>query len=149
MSATNQRRIFVRPARRRGVRAAALRRAVEHVLERAAPHVAGEVGVVLVSDRTIRDLNRRFRGRDTPTDVLAFPLSEGRTSCEPFGDVVISHETARRQARRCRARLEAEILRLLVHGTLHLCGYDHHERREAARMHRLTRTLLHELANRG
>jgi rRNA maturation RNase YbeY len=138
-------RVSVRSKRLSGIRTAALRHAVEHVLGRAAPHVVGEVSVALVSDRAIRELNRRFRGLDCSTDVLAFPLGGGLVEDEPFGDIVISHETARRQARDYGARLEEEMLRLTVHGALHLCGYDHHERNEAARMHRLSRKLLREL----
>jgi probable rRNA maturation factor len=138
-------RVSVRSRKLSGIRPLVLRRAVEHVLACTSPHVAGDISVVLVSDRTIRALNRRFRGLDRPTDVLAFPLGEGLTEGEPFGDIVISHETARRQAREYGAGLEQEVLRLTVHGALHLCGYDHQERNEAARMHRLSRKLLKEL----
>jgi probable rRNA maturation factor len=138
-------RVCVRSGKLSGVRPLALRRAVEHVLARTSPHIAGDVSVVLVSDRTIRELNRRFRGLDRSTDVLAFPLGDGLAAGEPFGDIVISHETARRQAREYGARLVQEVLRLTVHGALHLCGYDHHERNEAARMRRLSRKLLKEL----
>ncbi len=141
-------RVFVRAKRIPGLAAAALRRAVFHTLERAAPDVVGDVGVVIVDDATMRRLNRRYRALDAATDVLAFPLGDGRERGLPFGDVVISHETARRQAREYGARLADEMKRLLVHGTLHLCGYDHHERRQAARMHGLTRRLLRELKSR-
>ena len=126
-------------------RAGWARKAVLYTLERAAPHVVGDISVLLTDDRTIRRLNNRFRAIDKPTDVLAFPLGEGLVSGEPFGDVVISMQMARRQARAYRARLDDELSRLLVHGTLHLCGHDHHERRQAARMFALTRRLLNEL----
>lgn len=135
-------RITVSSPRIPGVRTAALRRTARVTLERAAPHVVGDLGIALVSDKRIRDLNRRFRAKDTPTDVLSFPLSAGLQGDEPFGDVIISYETARRQARQYGASLQRELQRLLIHGTLHLCGYDHHERRAAARMHGLTRRLL-------
>jgi probable rRNA maturation factor len=138
-------RVSVRSRKLSGVRPVALRRAIEYVLAHTSPHIVGDVTVVLVSDRTIRELNRRFRGLDRPTDVLAFPLGEGLAGGEPFGDIVISHETARRRAREYGARLEVEVLRLTIHAVLHLCGYDHHERNEAARMHRLSRKLLKEL----
>jgi probable rRNA maturation factor len=124
--------------------AAELRDAVLRTLAVAGPHVAGDVSVVVTSDRAIRTLNRRYRNFDAPTDVLAFPLSDGLAAREPFGDVVISLDTAKRQAREYGATLSQELTRLLIHGTLHLCGYDHHERTEAARMHGLTRRLLHE-----
>ena|SRR5579862_2344517 len=121
------------------------RRAVQATIMRASPHVRGDVTVVVTNDRAIRGLNRRYRGIDRATDVLSFDIGDGRTVGEPFGDVVISVETARRQAREYGAPLKAELLRLLVHGALHLCGYDHREQREAARMHGLTRKLVSEL----
>lgn len=139
-------RVFVRSGGKRGIRAAALRRAVSHALARAAPHVVGDVSVVVVADRTMRALNRRYRGLDSSTDVLAFPLGDGVRQDEPFGDIVISNDTARRQARDYGASLTQEMMRLVVHGTLHLCGYDHHERKAAARMFGLTRKLLAELS---
>jgi len=120
----------------------ALRQAAQLVLLRAAPAALGELTIVLTGDAEIRRLNRRFRGKDAPTDVLSFRFSDGGDAGEPFGDVIISLETAARQARAYRGRLEDEVLRLLVHGTLHVCGYDHRERRAAARMHALTRGLL-------
>lgn len=141
--------IFVRSPSMRGVRPAALRHTVGFVLARAAPHVVGDVSVVVTNDRTIRRLNRRYRGLDAATDVLSFPLGDGALEGEPFGDIVISYETARRQARGYGAPLAAEIARLAVHGALHLCGYDHRERSEAARMHGLARRLLRELAAGG
>jgi probable rRNA maturation factor len=126
----------------RGVRRSALVNAALVTLAHAAPAVRGDVTVVLTTDRVIRSLNRRYRGCDRPTDVLSFDIGSGIDPGEPFGDVVISVETARRQAREYEAPLQTEMLRLLVHGTLHLCGYDHHERRAAARMHGLTRRLV-------
>jgi probable rRNA maturation factor len=153
VSAGDGPRVFVRVRRNRGhgqasrlrvPSAAELRDAVLRTLAVAGPHVAGDVSVVITSDRAIRTLNRRYRNLDMPTDVLAFPLSDGLAAREPFGDVVISLDTAKRQAREYGATLSQELTRLLIHGTLHLCGYDHHERAEAARMHGLTRRLLRE-----
>jgi rRNA maturation RNase YbeY len=132
-------------ARRWRVDARPLQRAVAAALRAGAPRVRGEVTVVLTGDRAIRRLNRDFRGKDRATDVLSFRLGDGRAAGEPFGDVVVSVETARRQARDYEATLVEELQRLLVHGVLHLCGFDHQERREAARMHALTRKLLREL----
>jgi rRNA maturation RNase YbeY len=134
--------VHVRGARRWGVRSAAIKRAALATLAQAVPRVRGEVTVVLSGDREIRRLNREYRGKDRSTDVLSFDIGDGLAAGEPFGDIVISVETAKRQAKDYGAPLETEILRLLIHGTLHLCGYDHHERRDAARMHGLTRRLL-------
>ena len=139
-------RVHIKTARPwRGVRRDALVNAALVTLARAAPTVRGDMTVVLTTDRAIRALNRKYRGNDRPTDVLSFDIGDGLDSAEPFGDVVISVETARRQAREYDAPLQTELVRLLVHGTLHLCGYDHHERREAARMHGLTRRLVSAL----
>ncbi|HEY5094558.1 MAG TPA: rRNA maturation RNase YbeY [Candidatus Eremiobacteraceae bacterium] len=129
----------------RGVRRTALATAALATLAHAAPKVCGDITVVLTTDSAIRKLNREYRGKDQATDVLAFDIGNGLDAGEPFGDVVISVETARRQAREYDAPLQTEVVRLLVHGTLHLCGYDHHERREAARMHGLTRRLVSRL----
>jgi probable rRNA maturation factor len=136
-------RVHVKTARPwRGVRRSALINAALVTLARVAPSVRGDVTVVLTTDRAIRALNRKYRGHDRPTDVLSFDIGQGLDSGDPFGDVVISVETARRQAREYDAPLQTELVRLLVHGTLHLCGYDHQERREAAKMHGLTRRLV-------
>lgn len=124
-------------------------RAIEHTLATAAPDVYGDVTLVLASDEAVRRLNKRYRGRDRATDVLSFGMSDGRRRGEPFGDIVVSVDAARRQAREYGATTNQEIVRLAVHGTLHLCGYDHHERREAARMHGLTRRLLRQLQRDG
>jgi len=142
-------RVDVVSPRRRGVRSASLKRAARFTLAKAGPDVHGDVAVLLTDDATIRRLNRRYRDVDRPTDVLAFELGDGRRPAEPFGDVVISIETAARQAREYGATLEQEVLRLLVHGTLHLCGHDHRNARGAARMHGLARAILRHLARDG
>ena len=138
-------KVALRGARRWRVSEMPLRRAADAALAAGAPSVRGEVTVMLVGDRAIRALNKRYRGKDRATDVLSFDIGDGATSDDPFGDVVISVETARRHARAYGASLVEELQRLLVHGVLHLCGYDHHERRAAARMHGLTRKLLRTL----
>jgi probable rRNA maturation factor len=138
-------RVFVKRARGAPRRTAAFERAILRTLARAAPHVRGDVTLVLARDATVRKLNRRYRGRDATTDVLSFDLGAGVTPREPFGDIVISIDAARRQAREYEATVGEEITRLIVHGALHLCGHDHHTRREAARMHGLSRRLLAEL----
>ena len=90
---------------------------------RAAGARAREVSVLFCADGRMRALNRRYRGKDRPTDVLAFPAGEG---AEGFlGDIVISVPYAAREARRREDRPEREMDRLLLHGFLHLMGYDH------------------------
>ena len=90
-----------------------------------------EVSILLTNDAGITDLNREYRGIDTPTDVLSFSQVEGEdVSAAPgepvlLGDVVISVETAQRQAMERGCALEDEMEVLLAHGLLHLLGYDH------------------------
>ena len=106
----------------------------------------------IVSDRNIRALNRRYRDRDRATDVLAFPadpvpaeLLSGAES-DYLGDLVVSAETAARQARDAGVELGDEIRVLAVHGYLHLLGYDHErDRGEMVRLERILR-LRHGLA---
>jgi probable rRNA maturation factor len=85
-----------------------------------------EVHVLLTGDRTIRELNRRFRDHDSATDVLSFPdgerLPTGRVL---LGEIVVSVDAARRQARALGHDEVHEIQELVLHGTLHLLGYDH------------------------
>jgi probable rRNA maturation factor len=80
-----------------------------------------EVSVYFCGDRRMRSLNRRYRRKDRPTDVLSFPAGDGAL----LGDIVISVPYAMRQARRRRQSASAELDRLLLHGYLHLLGYDH------------------------
>jgi probable rRNA maturation factor len=83
-----------------------------------------ELSVLLCDDATIRALNRQWRKKDRPTDVLAFPLDE-RGAISALGDVVISLDTARRQAKQARRAIVEEVTMLLAHGLLHLLGMDH------------------------
>ena len=88
----------------------------------------GQLSVVIVSDRRMAELNRTYRRVDGPTDVLAFAQQEGGGgggNVHLLGDVVISAETAARQAPRYRRSTEGEMDLLLVHGILHLAGFDH------------------------
>ncbi len=99
----------------------------------------GELSVLVVDDAAIRRLNRTWRGKDQATDVLSFE-QDRRTGL--LGDVVISLDTARRQALEGGRPLSQELARLLVHGLLHLAGHDHLESAEARRMARAEVQLL-------
>jgi probable rRNA maturation factor len=95
-----------------------------------------EVGVVLADDAFVRRLNREHRGKDKATNVLSFPLeraSAARGRALLLGDIVLAYRTIRREARAERKRLASHAAHMLVHGTLHLLGYDH-ERARAARV---------------
>lgn len=105
-----------------------------------------ELSVALVDDACIQELNRDFRGKDRPTDVLAFAMREGEAmpasgGVELLGDVVISVDTARRQASRAGRPLLDELTMLLGHGLLHLIGYDHRTKAEEKVMIEKTRQL--------
>lgn len=91
---------------------------------------AGEasVTVAFISDRKMRELNRRWRGKDKTTDVLSFPTEQSdfeKVEGLELGDVVISIEQAARQAKQNKVALDNEVSQLILHGILHLCGYDH------------------------
>jgi len=103
-----------------------------------------ELSILLADDATIRVLNREHRGKDLPTDVLAFPVDEKPVRNAPriLGDVVISLETALRQARSRKRALVPEVRFLLAHGLLHLIGYDHATRIQKRRMDAATRRLV-------
>jgi probable rRNA maturation factor len=104
-----------------------------------------ELSVLLTDDRRIHELNRRYRGKDKPTDVLAFELDGGGGSDDGagcLGDVVISLDTASRQAKGKRLPLLHEVRLLLAHGLLHLLGYDHARPAEKRRMDAMTRRLV-------
>ena len=110
----------------------------------AAGETGSELSIELVGDRRMRRLNHVYRKKDRTTDVLAFPMRESKSPCTALlGDIVISIPTARRQAREAGRSLDDELAVLLVHGVLHLCGYDHERNeREAARMRRKERAVL-------
>ena len=115
-------------------------------LTRIAPARArGEVGIALVSDARIREFNARFRRRDQATDVLSFrgdaPPTSRRAPRASLGDIVISSQTARRQAKDAGHSYATELKVLALHGLLHLLGYDHHDPADRGRMARLERRL--------
>ena len=107
-----------------------------------------ELSIVLTEDSEVRRLNRRFRGKDKTTDVLSFPLLEGFSlktgsqNLQPLGDVVISLPQAKRQATQAGKPLRQELALLLVHGILHLLGYDHVTKAQEKKMFGLQDRLL-------
>jgi probable rRNA maturation factor len=106
----------------------------------------GQVTVLLTTDETVRDLNRRFRRKNKPTDVLSFPakpLQNAKPGERVAGDIAISVPTARRQGDACGHSLNMELKVLILHGLLHLAGYDHET--DAGRMQRRERKLRAQL----
>ena len=131
-----QRKVLVSVAARGGGYAARVVRAAAtaQLLKAGA---RGELSILLVSDTRMRRLNDSYRGKDRPTDVLSFPQGGG-----VVGDVVISLDTARRQAREGGWSLSRELRQLLAHGILHCLGHDHDDPRAARRMAAAERRLL-------
>ena len=141
--------VAVPPALRRTLRTEVAR------MVRAAARAAGrpdyDVALRLVDAATIRELNRDFRGKDKPTDVLAFAQQEAPGArpaqlADVLGDLVISVPTARRQAKR---GLHAELVFLASHGLCHLLGYDHRDDAEEATMNARMARLRAEARRRG
>ena len=93
---------------------------------RKAAGLAGEINVLITANQHMRRLNRQFRHKDKPTDVLSFPAYQADISQEKYaGDLAISIEIARQSARKLGHSLQDEIKILMLHGILHLAGYDH------------------------
>ena len=100
----------------------------ERALSSVSEGAGKDATVAFVSDRAMRRLNRRFRGKSGTTDVLSFPAGAEeweRAEGERLGDVVVSVEQAARQAEEHGLTFENEVEQLILHGLLHLCGYDH------------------------
>jgi probable rRNA maturation factor len=109
----------------------------------------GEVAVLLADDSTLRDLNRRWRGQDKPTNVLSFPASDGATLPQlsgqfapHLGDIAIAFETLAREAEGEGKSFAHHLAHLSIHGYLHLLGYDHITEQEASVMEQLETALL-------
>jgi probable rRNA maturation factor len=105
-----------------------------------------ELSILIVDDQQIAKLNRDYLNRNGPTNVIAFPMREGRfSSITPhlLGDVVISVETAYQEGERAGLMMQDRVDQLLIHGILHLLGYDHEKTGpEARRMEKKTEELL-------
>jgi len=112
--------VLLNRQRRRPVRPARLRRLLEAAARSLG--VSGEVSLVLTRDPAVRALNARYRGKDKPTDVLSFPGPGGEAG---LGDIVVSVDTAERNARRQGRTLQRELDVLALHGFLHVLRYDH------------------------
>jgi probable rRNA maturation factor len=104
--------------------------------------IGAELAIVLTNDSAIRKLNRTWRGKNEPTNVLSFPSELQAGPYRLLGDVVIAYETLAREARAERKPFDHHLAHLAVHGFLHLCGYDHETDRQAAAMERLETAIL-------
>ena len=109
------------------------------------------MSLVLIGNIEMRWLNARYRSKDYPTDVLSFPAEKNLPVKTPLiGDVIISVEKAAEQAKARRRRLDEEMVTLLIHGIVHLLGYDHERSAKDARvMGRLEKKIHRQLCERG
>ncbi len=105
-----------------------------------------EISLTLTDDPSIHQLNRDYRGMDAPTDVLAFSQECSPGPTRVLGDVIVSLETARRQAAHQGCTLRREVAWLISHGVLHLLGYDHRDNTELTTMRERERAVLERLA---
>ncbi len=99
------------------------------------------LSIAFVSEKDIRRLNRVYRGKDKVTDILSFPVSDG----EMLGELLINYEQAVRQAQEMKHSVRDEVVFLIVHGTLHLLGYDHEKPLDAKNMFSLQTKILNRL----
>ncbi|MGH6804287.1 MAG: rRNA maturation RNase YbeY, partial [Methyloceanibacter sp.] len=114
----------------------------------AAPHLRQatyQVAIVLTGDEEMRNLNRTWRGKDAATNVLSFPADGGIREPGLLGDVVLAYETALKEARQQNIALQDHVSHLVVHGVLHLLGFDHADDEAAELMENLERTVLASL----
>ena len=118
---------------------------VLHVLKK--QKKKGSVSVSLIGDTRMRTLNKTYRGKDKTTDVLSFAMEEGMVMPgeTDFGDMFISIAQIRRQANTHNVSFKEELTRMMVHGTLHLLGYDHMTKKEAAIMFPLQEKYVAQL----
>jgi probable rRNA maturation factor len=126
---------------------ASLGKLVRRVVDAAAsslgpwPEAGGELSLLFTDDAHVRDLNRRFRQIDRPTNVLSFPAPTS-IGGGIFGDIVLAWETLRREADAQDLTIEAHLAHLILHGFLHILGYDHVDDAEALTMERLETEIL-------
>ncbi len=102
----------------------------------------GDIAIRFISDHETKNLNRRYREKDEVTDVLSFMYKEDGKFSDQIGDVVISYEQAKRQAH---GDVQIEIIDLMVHGVLHVLGYDHEKSEDAKIMFPIQDKLVNEI----
>lgn len=124
-------------------------RGIERAAEAALRHESaqGDLSIALSDDGQLQQLNREYLGIDAPTDVLSFPAAESdpESGAMYLGDIVISMEHAQKQALAAGHPLQAEVQLLVVHGVLHLLGYDHAKPSEKSRMWAAQAAILNSI----
>jgi probable rRNA maturation factor len=106
---------------------------------------AQELSIVFTDDAAMQKLNAKWRGKDAPTNVLSFPQPGSKNSAGLLGDVILSAETLAREAGLADKTLEDHMAHLIIHGYLHLLGFDHETEADAAKMEQLERVALKSL----
>jgi probable rRNA maturation factor len=106
----------------------------------AAVNAKGEISIVLADDDFVQNLNKQYRGKNKPTNVLSFPNED-----EPLGDVILAFETVAREAEEQGKTFRDHAAHLIVHGILHLMGYDHEDEGEADKMEAREAKILKKL----
>jgi probable rRNA maturation factor len=146
--------ILIEPSFRGLLNRSALRRLAVRVLRTEGVDPPAEVSIVVTDDDTVRDLNRRYRGIDEPTDVLSFghePTGDSFVTppdgVRRLGEVILSWPTAERQAREACRTVQEEAAHLVLHGLLHLLGYDHEGLEDEHRMRAREEGLLGQRAH--
>lgn len=111
-------------------------------------HPAYEINIILTNDGEIAELNHNHRGKNTPTNVLSFPIDTapaGPGLPVMLGDIVLAYGVIDREAKAEKKTFAAHTLHLIIHGALHLCGYDHETSGQARTMEGLERQILADL----
>jgi probable rRNA maturation factor len=137
---------------RRLLKARRLRQIAAAVLAAEGVGPGVKLSLVFTSDNTVKELNRQYRGQDKTTDVLAFPLGEDSAAfvsppgaAAHLGEVIISYPQASRQAKEAGHTPEKELALLIIHGVLHILGYDHRRAAQAQRMRAREQAILGQI----
>ena len=132
------------------IRSAKIRRIAEMVLEHLRLGKEIRVNILFLNDVRMAELHKRYLGKEEPTDVLAFSMREGKTlkgDLRLLGDIAISTETALRQAKRFHSNVDRELTLYVIHGILHLLGYEDRKKRARLKMRQKERELLKQCQN--
>lgn len=124
-------------------------KAVETALNNASKSPHRLAVVVLSNDQTVQDLNKTYRGKDKPTNVLSFPSNESLQEMQGpihVGDIILAYETIINEAKRDKKPIKQHFSHLVIHGVLHLLGYDHEHETQSKVMETLESKLMNELA---
>ncbi|MCP4021298.1 MAG: rRNA maturation RNase YbeY [Desulfobacteraceae bacterium] len=127
-------RILIDNQQKTEIQTGTIHKKTEQILN-ALGYNAHEISIVFMDNASMQELNKHYRGLDRPTNVLSFPMMEGEfTNISPdlLGDVVICVETARKECRKSGITLDERLSQLLVHGILHLVGFDHEKGEDQA-----------------